>query len=106
MLASTIQFSKYGQEHQPRTTTTQDNTLRGNNTPLKHHHQTFGESRPQPHHHTKTHKGPGAASDPEKPVQPQHFRDGPIPQDPTARLDDSLHHHHVPHPIPEGTRQY
>ncbi|GAA1662453.1 hypothetical protein GCM10009744_65300 [Kribbella alba] len=26
---------------------------------------------------------------------------GPIPQDPTARLDDSLHHHHVPRLIPK-----
>ena len=49
MLASTIQFSKYGQEHQPIVTTHQvEHTIQGNNTPIKRTHQQFGESRPQP----------------------------------------------------------
>jgi hypothetical protein len=53
MLASTIQFSKYGQEHQPYITTTLGKHLAGETThPLKHTHQEFGESRPQPHTYT------------------------------------------------------
>jgi hypothetical protein len=50
MLASTIQFSKYGQENQPTFTTYQsEHPTQGNNTPgPEHPHQRFGESRPQP----------------------------------------------------------
>ena len=52
MLASTIQFSKYGQEHQPQTTTHQQQTPNPGkqHTQIRHPHQQFGESRPQPPH--------------------------------------------------------
>jgi hypothetical protein len=42
----------------------------------------------------------GPARDPEKPEQPGTNRAGPIPQDPTARLDDPHPHIHGPHPPP------
>ncbi len=52
MLASTIQFSKYGQENQPYITTTLGQINEGNPHPRRTHHQKFGESRPQPHTYT------------------------------------------------------
>jgi hypothetical protein len=48
----------------------------------------------------------GAASDPEKPEQPTIKGAGPIPQDPTARLNDPHPHIHVPHIHPKGLQQY
>ena len=52
MLASTIQFSKYGQEHQPQTTTYQrKHPTQGNNTPRQDTH-TNGLVRAGPSHHT------------------------------------------------------
>jgi hypothetical protein len=102
MLASTIQFSKYGQEHRTRSTTCQARTPpQGNNTPrTRHPHQRFGESRPQPPHPTNLHR---LSSDPEEteptPKTLRSSEPGPIPQDPTARLGPSptLHSRSTPH---------
>jgi hypothetical protein len=89
-----MQFSKYGQEHQPDPPLPTDNAHhKGKHTPSGHHHQKFGEGWPQPHHHTNHNPQglpAGTASDPEKPEQPVNNQAGPIPQDPTARLDNSL----------------
>src|SRR3954454_12073143 len=53
MLASTIQFSKYGQEHQPQPPPTSKNlSNQGKHTQRKDPHQRFGEDCPQPHNHT------------------------------------------------------
>ena len=69
MLASTIQFSKYGQENRFVFTTTLGSFFAGEtNHPQKNHHQEFGESRPQPHSYTRSAKI-RCSSDPEKPVQ-------------------------------------
>ena len=66
MLASTIQFSKYGQENQPRTTTHhQTRPDRETTHPSKRTHQQFGESRPQP---PTTPTQRQCDCDPEKPV--------------------------------------
>jgi hypothetical protein len=106
MLASTIQFSKYGQEHRTRSTTCQARTPpQGNNTPrTRHPHQRFGESRPQPPHPTNLHR---LSSDPEEteptPKTLRSSEPGPIPQDPTARLDDPLGPLRVPHPPEAGS---
>jgi hypothetical protein len=68
-----------------------EHTIQGNNTPIKRTHQQFGESRPQPPTTPTQHQ---CDCDPEKPVHvPQDITSsepGPIPQDPTARLDLSL----------------
>jgi len=91
MLASTIQFSKYGQEHQPQTT-------------------TYQQKHPQPgkQHTQKQTPTPAVWCEPAPATQPTvtdwsvtleetvhnlHGGSGPIPQDPTARLGLSLHHH-------------
>ena len=91
MLASTIQFSKYGQEHQPRTPPTNPSHHReGKQTPLQETlHSGMVKAGPS---HTTT---PGPAKTPVRQVTqknqstnpPVH---GPIPQDPTARLNPSL----------------
>src|SRR2546430_15531592 len=97
MLASTIQFSKYGQEHQPRTTTYRVSIHnQGNNTPRNRHpHQRFDESRPQP-----PNQPTGWPMTLEETVpNPQNntsCEPGPIPQDPTARLGHSPTLTHVP----------
>ena len=52
MLASTIQFSKYGQENQPQPPLTSNNAHQGKTHPSEHHHPQFGEGRPQPHTYT------------------------------------------------------
>ena len=49
MLASTIQFSKYGQEHQPKPPLPSERILEGKTHPRRHNHQEFGEGWPQPH---------------------------------------------------------
>jgi hypothetical protein len=67
MLASTIQFSKYGQAYRPNSPLPSDNPSKGKTHPLKNHHQEFGESRPQPHSYTRSAKI-RCSSDPEKPV--------------------------------------
>ena len=56
MLAFTIQFSKYGQEHQPyiHHTPGKDTPTRETTHPADTPHQQFGGSRPQPPHHTNT----------------------------------------------------
>ena len=80
MLASTIQFSKYGQEPNPENHHTAGNQQpQGNNTPSTNP-PAVGESRPQPPTPTQP-----VSSDPEKPVHLRR-RPGPNPQDPTARL--------------------
>jgi hypothetical protein len=72
----------------------------GNNPPrTRHPHQRFDESRPQPPTTPETIQ---CDRDPEKPVHdPQDITSsepGPIPQDPTARLDLSPSPLNVPHP--------
>ncbi|WP_343890557.1 hypothetical protein, partial [Kribbella sandramycini] len=57
MLASTIQFSKYDQEHRPETTT------------YRAKHPDQGNKTPNPNTHTS---GLMRASPEEKPVQPEH----------------------------------
>jgi hypothetical protein len=73
-------------------------------------HQQYGESRPQPHHHTNPQHPPqGRPGQPVRHVtqknrtilSPGH---GPIPQDPTARLGPAPNITHVPHPNP--TKQW
>ena len=66
--------------HYPRTT-----PLRGKTHPSEHHHQKFGESRPQPHTHTQTHtRGPGTDSDPEKSVHHSTTELRPDPSGPNS----------------------
>src|SRR5215207_1693973 len=91
MLASTIQFSKYGQEHQPRTPPTNPSHHReGKQTPLQETlHSGMVKAGPS---HTTT---PGPAKTPVRQVTQKNQsvspkRPGPIPQDPTARLNPSL----------------
>jgi len=57
-------------------------------------HQKFGESRPQPPT-TPTHMSMDVTQRKQSKTLPSP---GPIPQDPTARLDDPLDLIHVPHP--------
>ena len=86
MLASTIQFSKYGQEHQPHIHhTPEDPPTRETTHPEDE--PTSSLVRAGPSHHTQPTR---LSSDPEKPVQPPAREAGPIPQDPTARLETFL----------------
>jgi hypothetical protein len=97
MLASTIQFSKYGQDNQPHHHHTPENPPNRETThPSMRTHQQFGESRPQPPI-TPTHISVTVTQKKQsQPPNPQVRRPGPIPQDPTARLSHSLTHARVP----------
>ncbi len=84
-----------------------ENTIQGNNTPIKRTNQQFGESRPQP----PTTPEPSSVTVTQKnqsttPKTSQSSEPGPIPQDPTARLDPSLDLTHVPRLFSEENQQY
>jgi hypothetical protein len=99
-----MQFSKYGQEHQPQPPlTSSSNPTRENKHPAEHHHQQYGEGRPQPHNHTNHHpqRFQSAQQVTQKNQNNPQQRAGPIPQDPTARLDPSPGPTHVPHIHPK-----
>jgi hypothetical protein len=92
MLASTIQFSKYGQENQPQPDTYQEEPQpQGNNTPRARTPSTVYR-RPAPAtNHTLTSVTVTQKKQSQTPRN-KSCEPGPIPQDPTARLGDPLGH--------------
>jgi hypothetical protein len=93
-----------GTPTRPTTTLEKHPTQGKKHTPSGHPHQEFGEGWPQPHHHTNHH--PQGLQSVRQVTQknqnnPQQ-RAGPIPQDPTARLDPSPRLTHVPHSHPSN----
>ena len=93
-----------GRKTDPDSPLPSNNTPPGKTHPSGHHHQEFGESRPQPHTHTRNPiKDPGAVVT-QKNQSNLFYQDGPIPQDPTARLGPSLtpHPRSTPHPRRES----
>jgi hypothetical protein len=114
MLASTMQFSKYGQDHRPH---------RPPLTPSNPHHQAKPPSSRGPPTSSMVRAGPSHTTTPTPNIPPNKGRPGqpvrhvtqknrtilspghgPIPQDPTARLGPAPNITHVPHPNP--TKQW
>ena len=87
MLASTIQFSKYGQENQPQPDTYQEDPhTRETTHPAKEASTVYRRPAPATNH-TLT-----SVTVTQKKQSNLITQAGPIPQDPTARLGDPLGH--------------